>query len=113
MKRSLKKLNSRQNKKKARKVESDEDSEESEGSQFSLRESSTSPVDSEMDEETDDSSINNNLNVTPEKIKENCYVLVKFEKKTSVVYYVGKVFCLYSDTEMQISYLRKKPGLSC
>lgn len=102
MKRSLKKLNSRQNKKKARKVESDEDSEESEGSQFSLRESSTSPVDSEMDEETDDSSINNNLNVTPEKIKENCYVLVKFEKKTSVVYYVGKVLSLFGYRDANI-----------
>ena len=60
----------------------------------------------------DDRSINNKLNVTPEKIKDNCYVLVKFEKKTSVVYYVGKVLSHYSDTEMKISYLRKKPGLS-
>ena len=101
MKRSLKELNSRQKKKKAKKIESNDDSGESEGSQFSLRESSTSPVDLEMDEETDDRSINNKLNVTPEKIKDNCYVLVKFEKKTSVVYYVGKVLSHYSDTEKE------------
>lgn len=112
MKRNLKEINSRPKKKKAKKkIESDEDSEESEGSQFSLRESSTSPVDLEMDEETDDRSINYN-SVTPEKIKDNCYVLVKFEKKTSVVYYVGKVLSHFSNTEMKISYLRKKPGLS-
>lgn len=111
VKRSLKELNSRQKKKKAKKIESDEYTEESEGSQFSLRESSTSPVDLEMDEETDDRSINDN-NVIPEKIKDNCYVLVKFEKKTSVVYYVGKVLSHYSNTDMKISYLRKKPGLS-
>ena len=110
MKRSLKELNSRQKKKKAKKIESNDDSGESEGSQFSLRESSTSPVDLDLDKKTDDLSINNNLNVTPEKIKDNCYVLVKFEKKTSVVYYVGKVFSHYSDTEMKINYLRKKPG---
>ncbi|XP_045508867.1 uncharacterized protein PFB0765w-like [Colias croceus] len=76
VKRSLKELNSEQKKKKAKKIESKDDSSESEGSQFSLRESSTSPVDLEMDEETDDRSINNYLNVTPEKIKDNCYVLI-------------------------------------
>lgn len=112
VKRSLKELNSRQKKKKAKQIESDEDSEESEGSQFSLRESSTSPIDFETDEETDDRSIHNNLNVTPEKIKDDCFVLVKFEKKTSVVYYVGKVLSHYSGTELKISYLRKKPGSS-
>lgn len=112
VKRSLKELNSRQKKKKAKKIESDEDSEESEGTQLSLRESSTSSVDLETDEETDDCSINNNLNVIPEKIKDNCYVLVKFKRKTCVVYYVGKVLSHYSSTELKISYLRKKPGLS-
>ncbi|KAL3286496.1 hypothetical protein HHI36_001001 [Cryptolaemus montrouzieri] len=65
-----------------------------------------------MDEETEDRSINYNLNMTPEKINDNCYVSVKFEKKTSVVYYVGKVPSHYSSTELKISYLRKKPGLS-
>ena len=81
VKRSLKELNSKQKKKKAKQIESDEDSEESEESQFSLRESSTSPVNFETDEETDDRSINNHLNVTPDKIKDNCFVLVKFEKR--------------------------------
>lgn len=95
VKRSLKELNSRQKKKKAKKIESDEDSEESESSQLSLRKSSTSPVDLEMDEETEDCSINDNLNVIPEKIKDNCYVLVRFEKNISVVYYVGKVLSLF------------------
>ncbi|XP_039759705.1 uncharacterized protein LOC120633562 [Pararge aegeria] len=110
VKRSLKELNSRQKKKKPKQIESDEDSEETEGSQFSLRESSTSPIDFETDEETDDRSINDNLNVTPEKIKDNCFLLVKFAKKTSVVYYIGKVLSHYSPTELKISYLRKKPG---
>ncbi|KAJ8737586.1 hypothetical protein PYW08_000181 [Mythimna loreyi] len=80
-----------------------------EGSQA---ESSISPIDFETDEETDDRSIHNNLNVTPEKIKDDCFVLVKFEKKTSVVYYVGKVLSHYSGTELKISYLRKKSGSS-
>lgn len=43
----------------------------SEGSQISLRESSTSPVDLEIYEDADDSNTNTNFDVTPEKIKEN------------------------------------------
>ncbi|KAK9891331.1 hypothetical protein WA026_014574 [Henosepilachna vigintioctopunctata] len=61
VKRSLKKLNTGQQKNKAMKIESEEDSEESE-SYSSLRESSISPVDLEMDEETDDDySMDNNF----------------------------------------------------
>lgn len=72
MKRSLKELNSRQKKKKAKKIERNEISEESEGSQLSLRESSSSPVDLDMDKETDDRSTNNYLSMIPAKIKDNC-----------------------------------------
>lgn len=49
----------------------------------------------------------------PEKINDNCFVLVKFAKKKSIVYYVAKVISHYSKTEFKVSYLRKKPGLSC
>lgn len=51
MKCSLLELNSKPKKRKTKKMESDEDSEESEGSQTSLRESSTSPIDFEIDED--------------------------------------------------------------
>ncbi|KAL3278039.1 hypothetical protein HHI36_013380 [Cryptolaemus montrouzieri] len=74
--RKTNKMKTGQKNKKAKKIKSDEDSEQPEGSQFSLRESSTSPVDLDMDEETEDRSINYDLNMTPEKINENCYVLV-------------------------------------
>ncbi|KAK9680350.1 Phospholipase A2-like domain [Popillia japonica] len=43
---------------------------------------------------------------------DNGFILVKFEKKTSVVYYVGKVLSHYSPMELKVSYLRKKPGSS-
>ncbi|KAL3270273.1 hypothetical protein HHI36_009326, partial [Cryptolaemus montrouzieri] len=111
VRRSLKELNSRQKKKKAKKIECDEDSEGSEGSRFSLWESSTSPVDLEINVETEDRSINYNLNMTTVKINGNCYVLIKFEKETYVVHYIGKVLSHYSSTELKTSYLRKKPGL--
>ncbi|KAL3268561.1 hypothetical protein HHI36_007669 [Cryptolaemus montrouzieri] len=84
----------------------------SERSQFSLRESSTSPVELETDEETEDCSFNYNLNMPPEKIIVNCYALVKFEKKISVVYSVGKFLSHHSSLELKISYLREKPELS-
>ncbi|KAK9887240.1 hypothetical protein WA026_021086 [Henosepilachna vigintioctopunctata] len=66
-----------------------------------------------MDEKTaNDCSMDNNSNVTPEKIKDNCYVFVKFEKKNSVVYCVAKVISHYSSTELKVPYLRKRPALS-
>ena len=38
------------------------------------------------------------------------FVLVEFEKKKSVLYYVGKVLKKYSPIEYKISFLRKKPN---
>ncbi|KAL3274998.1 hypothetical protein HHI36_019771 [Cryptolaemus montrouzieri] len=58
--RSIKEHNSRQNKKKTKREESDEDLEESEGLQFCLQKSLKPPVDLQMDEETEDRSINHN-----------------------------------------------------
>ncbi|KAK9869983.1 hypothetical protein WA026_006080 [Henosepilachna vigintioctopunctata] len=74
-----------------------------------LRESSASPYDVlEENEEVDDYE----EPVDPKNIIDGVYVLVKFKKKTSVIYYVGKVIKHYSITEMQVSFLRKKPGSS-
>ena len=39
-------------------------------------------------------------------------MLVKFEKKKSVIYYVGQIIKHYSLTEVMVSFLRKKPGSS-
>lgn len=93
-------------------MECDEDSDESQLSQISFRESSTSPFEQEMDEDADDCRSNSNIDVTVENMKDNCFILFKFEKKASVVYYVGKVISHYSPTELKVSYLRKKPGSS-
>lgn len=43
----------------------------------------------------------------PEHINIGDFVLVKFEKKKSVVYYVAKIISKYSLTEYQVLYLRK------
>lgn len=109
MKRVLPDLNSKpKNKKKIRKVESDDS--ESEGSQISFQESSTSSFDfDESDESNEDTSRCDTIDITSENIKENSFILVKFEKKTPV-YYVGKVLSCYSRREFRVSYLRKKPG---
>ncbi|XP_044762023.1 uncharacterized protein LOC123319221 [Coccinella septempunctata] len=75
----------------------------------SLRESSASPFDMlEENEEEDDSE----EPVDPENIKNGAYVLVKFEKKKSVIYFVGQIIEHYSLTEVMVSFLRKKPGSS-
>ena len=50
--------------------------------------------------------------VDPENVKDGAYVLVKFEKKQSVIYYVGQIIKHYSLTEVMVSFLRKKPGSS-
>ncbi|KAF5270467.1 hypothetical protein FQA39_LY08345 [Lamprigera yunnana] len=81
------------------------DSEESEESQISLQESSTSLLDFKTDEDYD-----TNIDVTPENIKDNCFILVKFLMKTSIVYYMEKVLRHYSPTELKVSYLCKNPG---
>ncbi|CAB3229729.1 unnamed protein product [Arctia plantaginis] len=76
---------------------------------ISLRESSASPFDVfEENEEEDD----HQEPVDPENVKDGAYVLVKFEKKKSVIYYVGQIIKHYSLTEVMVSFLRKKPGSS-
>ncbi|KAI4456655.1 hypothetical protein MML48_8g00010095 [Holotrichia oblita] len=73
----------------------------------SLRESSASSFDKlEENEEEDDYE----EPVNHENIKNGTYVLVKFEKKKSVIYYVGQIIQHYSLTEVMVSFLRKKPG---
>lgn len=64
------------------------------------------------EDDCDESQVEITIDVRPEYIKDNCFILVKFEKKSSVVYYVGKVISHYSSTEFKVSYLRKKPGSS-
>lgn len=76
---------------------------------ISLRESSASPFDVlEENEEEDD----HEVPVDPENVKDGAFVLVKFEKKKSVIYYVGQIIKHYSLTEVMVSFLRKKPGSS-
>lgn len=64
-----------------KKIDSDVDSEDSEETLISLRESSTSPVDFDIDDDASDC----NIGVIPEKIEDDCCVLVKFEKKPSAL----------------------------
>lgn len=45
----------------------------------------------------------------PENINIGDFLLIKFEKKKSVVYYVAKVISKYNLTDYQVSYLRKTP----
>lgn len=45
----------------------------------------------------------------PENIKIGDFLLVKFEKKKSVAYYVAKVISKYGVSEYEVSYLRKRP----
>ncbi|CAH2084120.1 unnamed protein product [Euphydryas editha] len=101
-------LLSRPKKKKVKIMESNENSEESDKSQISLRESSFSPLDLDEDDHEDD--FNKKFDATPKNIKDNSFILVKFPKKTCIIYYVGKVLCHYSPKELKVSYLRKKPG---
>lgn len=108
-KRALLDLNVKTKKKKAKKVEIDDSG--SEGSEISLHESSTSLIDNE-ETDCEEFEISTSGTVTTENIKDNCFILVKFDKKGAVVYYVGKVIRHYSSTEFKVSYLRKKPGSS-
>lgn len=73
---------------------------------ISLRESSCSSIE-EMSEGSD---IENETPVMSEDIKEDSFVLVKFEKKKSVLHYVGQVVIKYNPTEYNVSFLRKKPS---
>lgn len=81
-------------------VETDSEDE----SDISLRESSCSPIE-EMSEGSD---IENEIPVMTENIKEESFVLVKFEKKKTVLHYIGQVVTKYSPIEYKVSFLRKK-----
>lgn len=71
---------------------------------ISFRESSCSPI----EESFEVSDLENDNVVLTENIKEGGFVLVKFEKKKTVLYYVGQVMKKYSPTEYHVSFLRKK-----
>lgn len=45
-----------------------------------------------------------------ENIEIGDFLLIKFEKKKTVLYYVAKVISKYNTTDYQVSYLRKRPG---
>ena len=82
-------------------IETDSDDE----TDVSFRESSCSPI----EEISEGSDIETETPVISEDIKEECFVLVKFEKKKTALHYVGQVVTKYSLTEYSISFLRKKP----
>ncbi|KAG5875382.1 hypothetical protein JTB14_023356 [Gonioctena quinquepunctata] len=112
MKRSLADFNSKTKNKKAKNTGSDES--DCDGSDISFQESSTSITD---EDETEQENFEMNrsqltVDVIPENIKDGSFILVRFPKKKSIIYYVGKVVGHYSQTEFKVSYLRKKPGFS-
>lgn len=112
MKRSLADFNLKTKNKKAKTKESDES--DCDGSDISFQESSTSITD-EDETEHENCEMNRSqltVDVIPENIKDGSFILVRFPKKKSIVYYVGKVIGHYSQTEFKVSYLRKKPGCS-
>lgn len=74
---------------------------------MSLRESGSSPLSTERSDFEEDA--NNEEPVLSENINEQTFVLVKFEKKTTVLHYVGKVLKKYGPMEYNVSFLRKKP----
>ncbi|KAG5892730.1 hypothetical protein JTB14_001101 [Gonioctena quinquepunctata] len=83
-------------------IETDSEDESS----ISLRESSCSPID-EMSERSD---IETETPVMTENMKEESFVLVKFEKKKTVLQYIGQVVTKYNSTEYTVPFLRKKSG---
>ncbi|KAG5874217.1 hypothetical protein JTB14_019192 [Gonioctena quinquepunctata] len=112
MKRSLANFNSKTKNKKAKNTGSDES--DCDGSDISFQESSTSITD---EDETEQENFEMNrsqltVDVIPENIEDGSFILVRFPKKKSIIYYVGKVVSHYSQTEFKVSYLRKKPGFS-
>lgn len=106
MKRILKIAAPSKAKKSKKKEESSEN--ESDISEVSFQESSSSIIDHSDDNEAEDF----DATVRPEKITDNSFILVKFAKNKSIVYYVAKVISHYSKTEFKVSYLRKKAGKS-
>ncbi|KAK4887213.1 hypothetical protein RN001_003484 [Aquatica leii] len=128
MKRCFLELNSRQKKKKTNKMESDEDSEESEGSQISSRESSTSPVDLEIDEDLDDSDMAQKKEWSIEEIqklinfyKENaiwwdtkCGEYRNMDKKQIVLQKIAAKFsCTLDEVQRKLQNLRNQVEAQC
>ncbi|KAK4874991.1 hypothetical protein RN001_011413 [Aquatica leii] len=72
--------------------------------QFETMDSSSNFSESSTDDKSTDL-----LQPLPENINESDFLITKFEKKKSVVHYVGKVMTKYDNLEYHISYLRKKP----
>ncbi|KAG5866584.1 hypothetical protein JTB14_008158 [Gonioctena quinquepunctata] len=106
MKRSLADFNLKTKNKKAKNTESDES--DCDGSDISFQESSTSITD---EDETEQENFEMNrsqltVDVIPENIKDGSFILVRFPKKKSIIYYVGKVVGHYS--QMNLKYLIKK-----
>ncbi|CAG9571811.1 unnamed protein product [Danaus chrysippus] len=66
--------------------------------------------DIEMPSESDEEVINEEP-VNPEHINIGDFVLIKFEKKKTVIHYLAKVVFKDNVTEYEVSYLRKKQGL--
>ncbi|XP_034828899.1 uncharacterized protein [Maniola hyperantus] len=65
--------------------------------------------DIEMPSESEEEVINEEP-VNPEHINIGDFLLIKFEKKKTVIHYVAKVVFKYNVTEYEVSYLRKKTG---
>ncbi|KAL3289150.1 hypothetical protein HHI36_003587 [Cryptolaemus montrouzieri] len=66
--------------------------------------------DIEMPLESEEEVINEEP-VNPEHINIGDFLLIKFEKKKTVIHYIAKVVFKYSVTEYEVLYLRKKQGL--
>ncbi|KAL3289622.1 hypothetical protein HHI36_023032 [Cryptolaemus montrouzieri] len=67
--------------------------------------------DIEMPSESEEEVINEEP-VNPEHINIGDFLLIKFEKKKTVIHYIAKVVFKYSVTEYEVLYLRKKAGSS-
>ncbi|CAK1597348.1 unnamed protein product [Parnassius mnemosyne] len=89
-------------------LQSQSDSESSQNESIKLCDDYDNDLDELLDEETKEYS----YAPDPENINIGDFLLIKFDKKKSTVYYVAKVLSKYNLTEYQVSYLRKKPG-SC
>lgn len=78
----------------------------------SIKLSGDDDIDVDFEQDKSDDDINFNIS-NPDQVKVNDFLLVKFEKKNTVVYYVAKVMSKYNLTEYQVLYLRKNPDLGC
>ncbi|XP_022909090.1 uncharacterized protein [Onthophagus taurus] len=89
---------------KSKKQKKDLESESETNTDMSLRESSASPVEDICEE------LETETPVLIHNIKKGSFVVVKFDKKKSVLHYVGEIVEKYSPSEYKISFLRKKQG---